>query len=346
MRKLLTASKDTTLYQALSSTNAGLDEILDIGKVLDDSTVPDTDAYVSASARTLIHFNVPDVGTTSPSASYYLNLRLANAEKLKRNQTLLVYLVSSSWDEGSGYLVQQPNNVSDGATWVSGSVDTAWASVGGDFLTSNTSQSITLSQFPLEDLRIDVTSILQPIVSESLQNTFYGFALQFPVADELDDTNEGILKVFSTQTHTVHQPTLEVAWDDQIFSTGSLLPIPSLNVRIAPSNIRDTYTKGDVDRIQLVVRDQFPLKSFDSILRYKNKYYLPQTSYYSIVDTQSNTTIVPFDDFSKISTDVEGSYVVLDTSPLYRGRYYTLKLKVANGAYSRVVETETTFRIN
>jgi hypothetical protein len=116
-------------------------------------------------------------------------------------------------------------------------------------------------------------------------------------------------------------------------------------VKIVASNLREIYTKGDVDKVNFVVRDQYPLKSFDSVLRYKNKYYLPTSSYFSIVDVQSNTTVIPFDDYSKVSTDTTGSYVILDTSPLYSGRFYTLKLKVVNGSYSRIIDTDTIFKV-
>jgi hypothetical protein len=346
MRKILTASKDTTLYQTYPTLNTGFDEILEIGKVVDESLeVLGANTFASASARTLISFNLPTTASVFSGSSYFLNLKLANASKLKRNQTITVYAVSQSWDEGSGYLYQQPYNVTDGATWKQLATGVSWSLAGGDFLTGSPSQSITLTSYPLQDLRIDVTHILQPIVSQSLQASFYGLALQFPVADEQDNDNEGNIKIFSTQTHTVHQPTLEIAWDNQTFVTGSLKTPPSLDVKIAPSNLREVYTKGDVDKVNLVVRDQFPLKSFDSILRYNNKYYLPSSSYYSIVDTQSNTTIIPFDEFSKIDTDTAGSYVVLDTSVLYPGRFYTLKLKIELGPYVRVVDTNTLFKV-
>jgi len=346
MKKILTASKDTTLYQAYPAINAGFDEILDIGKVVNDTTdIVSQTAYASASARTLISFELPSTESVPADSSYFLNLRLANASKLKRNQQLVVYLVSQSWDEGSGYLNQQPVNVNDGATWNQLGANVSWSMAGGDFLTLATSQSIILSSYPLQDIRVDLTNILRPIVSESRQVEFNGVVVQFPISDEEDTANEGNLRVFSTQTHTIHQPTLEIAWDSQIFSTGSLLAVPSLNVKIVPSNLRETYTKGDIDKILLVVRDQFPLKTFDATLRYKNRYYLPQTSYYSVVDVQSNTTIIPFDEFSKINTDTSGSYVVLDTSPLYPGRFYQLKLKVVNGDFVRTIDVDTLFKV-
>ena len=345
MRITLTASKDTTLYQAYLNNNAGLDEILEIGKVINVSEPTSSTSYVSGSARTLLYFDLPTTASVPETANYFLNLKLANASNVKRNQQIIVYQVSRSWDEGSGFFYQNIQNVNDGATWVKCTSAVSWSSAGGDFLTGSTSQSITLSSYPLQDIRIDVTNIIRPFVSQSLQSTFYGLALQLPTSDETDYTNEGNIKVFSTQTHTVHQPTLEIAWDNQIFSTGSLQTIPSLNVKIVPSNLRETYTKGDVDKINLVVRDQYPLRSFDSTLRYKNKYYLPSSSYYSVVDVQSDTTIIPFDNYSKIDTNPTGSYLVLDTTPLYKGRFYKLKFKVVNGIYSRVVDTETLFKV-
>jgi hypothetical protein len=345
MRKFLTASKDTTLYQAFPAINAGVDEILDIGKVIDSNAVITDGTYATGSARALLYFDLPTTASVFSGSRYYLNLKLANAEKVKKNQTLLVYNVSRSWDEGSGYFEQRPVNTLDGATWRQLSTGVSWSMEGGDFLTTSVSQSTTVSTYPLQDLRVDVTTLIQPIVSQALQNTFHGLVVQFPIQDEQDKQNQGIIKVFSTQTHTVHQPTLEIAWDNQTFITGSLKPIPSLNVKITPTNLREVYTKGDVDRINLVVRDQYPLKSFDSTLRYNNKYYLPTSSYFSIVDIQSNITVIPFDEFSKISTDSGASYIVLDTTPLYVGRFYKIKLHVVAGDYSKTIDTETIFRI-
>ncbi len=343
MRTILTASKDTTIYQAYPTNNAGLDEILEIGKVVDTSEIEPS--FISASARSLIHFNLPSVDAVSATANYYLNLRLANVKDVIRNQQILVYPISRSWDEGSGYFYQDVQNVNDGATWEQASTSVSWSSAGGDFISNTASASISLTSYPIEDLRIDVTNILRPIVSQSLQNTFYGLALQYPLADENSSTNEGNVKVFSTQTHTIHQPTLEIAWDNQTFSTGSLKSIPGLEIKISPTNIPDVYSKGDISRISLVVRDRYPGRSFDSTLRYKNKYYLPSSSYYSIVDVQSNTTIIPFDNFSKIDCDPSGSYIVLDTSPLYKGRFYGLKLKVTSGVYTKTIDTDIQFQV-
>lgn len=347
MRKILTASKDTTIYQAYPTNNAGFDEILEVGKVVNtDVMYSSSYQYATGSARTLLYFELPTTASVSANANYYLNLKIANASNLYRNQKIVVYQVSKSWDEGSGYIYQQPNNVNDGATWRQCRASVSWSIDGGSFLTGSTSSSVALTSYPLQDLRLDVTDILRPFVSNSVQNTFYGLALQFPSSDEQNYENKGNIKFFSTQTHTIHQPTLEIAWDNQSFVTGTLSAVPTaLNVKVIPNNLQPSYAKGDVTRINLVVRDSYPLRSFDSTLRYKNKYYLPSSSYYSITDVQANVEVIAFDDYSKINCDSTGAYIVLDTSPLYKGRFYELKLKIVSGQYTKTLSTEQQFTI-
>jgi hypothetical protein len=348
MRIILTSSADTTLYQRFPTTNSGLDEILEVGKVAapEDLGI----AYTGSSARTLINFTLPASGSTPATASYFLNLKIANAEKLPINQQILVYRVSSSWTEGSGYFIQK-NNVriplysgstylgdfdptkiiatNDGATWRQATTAVSWSVDGGSIVTTP-SQSVTLSEYPLQDLRIDVSSIMQPVVSQSLN--WYGLALRFPPASDNDQTNAGNIKFFSRQTHTVHAPTLEILWNNAVFTTGSLKPIPNTSdIIVVPRNAAETYIRGTKQKIRFVVRDKYPQKNFDATLRYKNKYYLPQTSYVSVVDYQAGTSIVSFDNGSKIECDATGSYFVLDTTPLYKNRYYKISLNINNG---------------
>lgn len=363
MRQFIIPTKDTTLYQAYPSNNAGLDEILEIGKVLGVATSSVTvsssisasittefrsvtqllPSYASASARSVLYFELPASGSVTASADYYLNLRLANVKNVRRGQELKISIVSSSWDEGSGYFYQDRRNANDGATWNNDVSGSAWVVAGGDYLSTPTA-SITLTQYPLQDLRIDVTSLIRPLVNSG--STFHGLAVHFPPADESNAENEGNIKVFSSQTHTIHQPSLEVAWDDQIFVTGSLVTTPtSLDVKIVPSNLKEQYVQGEYARINFVVRDPYPLRSFDSTLRYAAKYYLPSASQYSIKDVQSNTTVIPFDAYSKMSCDATGVYFDLDTAGLYKGRFYNLSLKILLGGYSRYIHGEWMFQV-
>lgn len=329
MRIFLTASADATIYQRYPTNNFGLDEIIEIGKVAKPEDIEMT--YSASAARALVNFNITNSGSFPATASYYLNLKIANATKLPYSQEITINKVSGSWVEGSGYFVQQNVNPRDGVTWSGSNAAAAlsWSNSGGDYYTTP-SQSITLSDYPLQDLRIDVSSLLQPVVSQSLP--WSGFLIKFSNTSEVDYVNKGNIKFFSKQTHTIHQPTLEVVWDDSVFITGSLKKIPNTyDIQVVAKNPKETYVRGSKEKIRFVVRDKYPQKNFDATLRYKNVYYLPTSSYFNIEDTQANTVVSPFDAYAKLSCDATSSYFVLDTSNLYKNRYYTVNLQLDNG---------------
>lgn len=213
MRLFLTASADNTLYQRIPTVNAGLDEIIEVGKVLHPDDLEF--AYTGSSARTIINFKLPVSGTIPETASFYLNLKIANAQKLQYSQQLDIFEISgSSWVEGSGYLYQSNINgpvirnysyyvwnkdpkidtgslfsssqtvdspikkSNDGSTWNNrnSATSASWTTPGGDYYL-NPSQSVNLSEYPLEDLRIDVSSIMQSVITNN--RDFRGLIIKF-----------------------------------------------------------------------------------------------------------------------------------------------------------------------
>lgn len=326
MRTYILPQKDSTIYERFPTHNAGLDEILELGKLKD--TLDQNVMYASSSARAIISFDLEGRNYTS-SAQYYLNLRLANAESVKRYQKVEVYPVSTEWVEGSGYFYQDAENVEDGVSWNAASRFVPWSAAGGDHAASPTA-SVLLSAFPLSDIRIDVTNIIAPVISESNLTPWEGLLVQFPREDELDSGNRANIKIFSSNTHTVFSPTLEVVYDDQIFETGSLKPIPNANVSTIARNLKQVYTAGDIEKVYLVVRDPYPDKKYDAAKRYKNMYYLPQTSYFRLRDQVSGVVLQNFDQYSAINCDASGSYIYLNTTGLNVNRQYTLDIKVVN----------------
>lgn len=343
MRAYIPASEDTTLYQRFPNSNAGLDEILEIGKLKDslDTAV----MYASASARALLNFDLSEVQSYPTTSRFYLTLYLANATEVKRYQNLEVYPISSSWVEGSGYFYQTERNAEDGATWIDASENISWATSGSDYLLTP-SASISLSSVPISDIRVDVTNILLPFVSGSNTFDWNGLIVKFPNADEASSTNRGNIKVFSSNTHTIFAPKLEVVWNQQTFTTGSLKPIPGSNISIVSRNLKEAYTSGEVDKIYLVVRDQYPNKRFDEVQRYKNTYYLPSGSYYRLTDVVSGVKLHDFDQYSPVQCDASGSYILLDTSGLYADRYYSLELKVVKDNLVFFPEFNYTFKVD
>ena len=185
MKIFLLPTEDATIYQRYPNNNSGLDEILEVGKNV--KSVDSANMYSSASSRILMNFNlVPNQYPTS--SRYILNLKIANATKINRYQKLEVYLLSGSWTEGSGYFYQDVQNSEDGATWSVKNTVVSWSNSGGDYY-ANTSASYTLSTVPIQDVKIDVTGLLQPIVSGTNLTPWYGLLIKFPTVDETNNLN-------------------------------------------------------------------------------------------------------------------------------------------------------------
>jgi hypothetical protein len=341
MRTFLTSTQDTTIYQRYPTLNTGLDEILEVGKLIKPS---DLDViYSTGSARIIIDFNINSGSNYPTSSQYYLNLYIANTENVNRYQKIEVSPISSSWIEGSGYRYQDITNAEDGATWRQAQPAVSWSSEGGDF-TTNPSSSYEFSQVPITDVRINVTDIISPYVAGT--GSFYGLMIKFPDSDETNQTNKGNIKFFSGNTHTVFEPRLEIVWPSGSFSTGSLKPIPNGNVSILPKNLKEAYTKGEIDKVRLVVRDPYPDKRFDATQRYRNQYYLPSGSYYRITDDVSGIKLADFDAYSPIECDTTGSYIMLDTTGLTIDRYYRVELKVTSNSLVFFPEFNYTFKVD
>lgn len=343
MRTFLSATQDATIYQRYPTINTGLDEILEVGKLV--KSLDGDNMYASASTRILINFDIPSQQQYPTSSKYYLKLHIANAKNVKRYQKLEVYPVSRSWIEGSGYFYQDVENAEDGVTWRDANESEYWAVSGSDYVTT-VSGSYTLAKVPIEDISIDVTDIIAPVVSGSNEYPWNGLLVKFPDTDETSSINKGNIKVFSSNTHTVFSPKLEVVWNDQDFVTGSLKPLRNSSVSIIPRNLKEGYTLGEVDKVYLVVRDKYPDKRYDAIQRYRSTYYLPTSSYFRITDQTSGVVLYDFDQYSSISCDPTGSYFMLDTSAFDVNRYYTIDIKIKSGSLSFFPEFNYTFKVD
>lgn len=315
-RVFITASKDTSIYEKYPYNNAGGDEILEIGKL------ENFGLYLPV--RSLIQFNLDDIQSAPTNSAAILTFKTALVEKLKSDEMLYVYPVSTSWTEGTGYFEQVPYNSRDGATWKHNSSGSYWVTSGSDYLTSP-AVSCSLNNVSEQDLRIDVSTIIQPMLSGSLDNK--GLLLKLSDVSENDDANKVLLKVFSRQTHTVHEPVLELAWMNQTFSTGSLDPIPSFNIHIAPLDLKSNYKKGSIFKLYFIVRDKYPPKNYANTMRYSNKYYLPSGSIFGVWDAAAGTVVTPMDQYSHIDTDSLGSYITIDTRHMFKNRFYDIQVR-------------------
>lgn len=351
MRQIFKTIKDASIYEEYPLRNTGHDEILEVGK----------SAEGTKSIRSLIQFDITSIssslsdGSTPSDSVFELKLFVARADDLQIGQTIELYPISRSWVEGSGYYYQNTNvpytasrestvgyTENDGTTWKNRQSGSLWSTTGSEFLGSPV-VSATIAD-PVTDITFDVSRFVRDWVSGTLPDN--GLVIKFPTVDESSNFNAGNIRFFSRQTHTVYAPTLTAKYNDQIYITGSISASNTAQVLVTPRNLQPKYRKDELVRVDLSVRDRYPLKTFDTVFtNYVGNQRLPQTSYYSIVDVQSNTVIIPFDDYSRVSCDGSGSYFNFQVQGMYPGRIYKLLVKVVDTNYRKTFDLGHHFTI-
>jgi hypothetical protein len=331
MRYFINPLQDASVYSQFANRNTGLDEILEVGK-----TNNGTDK-----ARALVQFDLTNFAGLPSGTRFDLVLYLAQADKLKAAQGVEVCQVSQSWAEGTNYFYGEVTSSVDGATWTQNSSGSSWVSgsQGGSHLPTTVSQS---SANPITDFTFDVTSYVQQWLTGSVPN--FGFLVKFPDADESSLFNQGNIRFFSNQTHTIYKPVLVARWDDSSYVTGSN-SWPTSSLHVVPA-IETFYSVGETVRVDLAVREKWPLKTFNnSASVFAGNHYLPTSSYYSVVDEQSGTTIIPFSNESKISTSGDQSFFTFKVQNMYPRRYYRVLIKVLHDGQEQVFDENSVFGV-
>jgi hypothetical protein len=165
--------------------------------------------------------------------------------------------------------------------------------------------------------------------SGSIKNE--GMVIKHSGEVENDTEDYGIVKVFSKETNTIHQPKIRIGWDDQSFVIGSLAPLTADDIIVGVKNFKKEYKLGTNPKIRVFGREQYPLKTFTNSFAYSTIKYLPTSSYYQIKDFHSDDIIIPFGDYSKLSCDSNGNYFKLNLSNWEPNRVYKIEFKIDMG---------------
>ena len=357
--------RDTTLYSGgtTASRNTGIDEILEINKVVNNN------GTVGNVSRVLIDFDLSFIsksiqdGKIPSTAKYYLNLFDATSEEVEVEQPLHIYMVSGSWKQGSGKLDHDP--VTDnGATyqyrdheaktpWVTGSVLTE----GGSWFTASNGQYEVSSSYDLtfdkKDVRADVTDLVNNFIYSSSVYPNNGFIVKredsgsygnnhatasfdFNTGQEGDSSRLGNLKYFSRETHTIYPPKLEVVWDDSSWNSGSLSPLTPTDLerlKVYFKNLRPEYKEKSIVKFRVVGRELYPTTAFATTPAELDVKYLPSASTeYEIKDAETEEVIVPFGSGSRVSCDTTGNFFRVQMDGLQAERNYRFCLKVVSGS--------------
>ena len=358
--------KDATLYSEYPIMNTGIDEVLEV------SSYEDT-AGNYQSTRFLVKFDTTQitdtVDTLVSGSSFATYLRLFNAKTTGINQTvnLEVYPISGSWSNGTGKYLDSPE-VTNGVGWTyaASSGSGAWATSGfGTYATASFPASIpgggtwfTGSSLGLDivqtasfsyrtntDLNLDVTNTVLNWYSESIDNE--GFIVKQTAATEFlsQSLNNIEIKYFSVDTNTIYPPQLEFRWDDYSRST-SLSEIGTSECIISLPNNTGEYQPTAVKRFRLNVRPQFPTRTFTTSSVYTTEYVLPEESYWSIKDLDTDEVAIDFDtSYTKISADSTGNYFTIYMNGLEPQRYYKILVKTTIDGTTKIIDNDYYFKV-
>lgn len=360
MYQFLTASKDATIYLQQPDQNTGLDEILEVSKVYYGS-VKDTSRVLIKFDTTYLSKSISDNNTKLDEVS--LIMRETQSEEIPLNYTLYANPISGSWEMGIGTRFDDIST--GGVTWKhkEGDSKTRWLGdtttdgivpnfaagstgsylgIGGTWYTSY--QSTQGYSYSSADIGMDIKPMIQAWVSGSIPND--GLIIRYSAENESDTKDYGIIKFFSKETHTIHQPKIRIGWDDQTFETGSLVAIQMENVKIGISNLKKEYKLNSQPKLRIFARELYPLKTFTNQFAYGVTKYLPQTTYYQIKDLNSDDIIIPFSEFSKVSCDADGNFIKLDLKNWEVNRVYKIEFKVEINGFIEYFDNDITFSVS
>lgn len=378
--------KDTTIYSHpyREDLNTGKVETLS----LTSEKGATNDVYYPS--RILIKFKdseLKDVLSSKVEGQFSASLKLYTTDynqNLPVSQTIELYPLYDSWENGTQRYNDHPyygGIVSNGASWLykdNGIDKTPWSAVntgnatGADYFNYlynpavsgglwyegegfESTQSISIIND--YDLNFNVTSQVKKISSSLFTYQSYpkaisnnGFIIKKQHDIALTGSDQGTIKYFSSDTHTIFSPYLAIKWNDSIYQKPKISnynsDLTSGKIQLDITNLKPEYKQDEEPIIRIYARPQYPDREFTTSSLYIRPYFLNATSYYSIEDYTSKEVIIPFDtEFTRLSADVEGMYFKFYMQGLQPERYYRLLIRHDNNDGVNIYDENWYFKV-
>ena len=184
------------------------------------------------------------------------------------------------------------------------------------------------------DVELDISDMVNSWLGGSLDN--HGLLLRFSGSQETDDQTFGQFKFFSSQTHTIYPPKLEVRWDDHLpctgSNTGSLTELTMSGLvdnYLYMRGLKESYKESEKIKFRIGARQRYIQKTFSTSVQTISGSYIPEGSgSYSIQDVATGETIVPFSAHTSMSCDATSPYFIQWLNGFAPDRVYKILLKL------------------
>ena len=294
------------------------------------------------------YFDLANIEILGEDNKARLNLFDAKSSNLDISQSIYAYPVSQSWTMGQGHSYDNPiteegcswnfrHGLTDGTLWSS-----AVSASGGTWYSGSGYEASHSINHKTVDIRMNVTDIVNQWISGSISNDGFMIKRSGSIGNLDSNVEEGNTKLFgdlsffSSDTHTKYPPTLETVWDDSSWNSGSLSPLTMANLEdmtIYMKGLRPEYKESSRVKFRLVGRERFPEASYSTTPANLSVKYLPSgSSFYSILDAETEEVIVPYGSGSKISCDSTGNFFNIQMDGFQSERNYRFCVKVVSGS--------------
>lgn len=277
--KRFIAEKDTTITDAFKenlttrgiNSNMGVADSLEIFSIYGQANTSSLEK-----SRILVQFPINDISAsraagklpTSGNVEFYLRLyNVVHPFSVPRDFSMTINPLSRSWDEGYGLDMEGYTDngfVSGvggfGTTWVSPTSGTYWYNQGGDFYTGSNYNLTASFKTGLEDIELNITSLTEEWISETLPN--YGLLIKLSSSFEDGSTlGSFYTKKFSARGSQYYfsRPCIEARWNPSVtddrnnFYASSVLLSPEDNTmnlyfyNKVGGELKNVYGNPDID---------------------------------------------------------------------------------------------------
>jgi len=263
---------------------------------------------------------------------------------------------ATSWT-GSGTATNWFGSAATAHGYGTGSIDSTLLTQGGGTWYTGSNFLGTQQFLKGDDLdtNIDVKEIIHRwSASISVGQTFpdgivnNGFLIKTLDSIEANHTASfGELQYFSSDTHTIYPPKLCFKWDDSVqTSAQQILAKQGGPLSVLLYGNKKEYNQNEIVKFQIHVREKYPTRAFTVSSNTLQVGYFTTGSFYSIRDAHTEREVIPFDDnFTKLSSDVDGMYFNLYMNGLQPERYYRVLFKHINNFGTTIYDNNYHFKV-
>ena len=162
---------------------------------------------------------------------------------------------------------------------------------------------------------------------------------------ETGSLNTGSLETGSLNTGSLESGSLESGSIKVKALPTDIEEIKTNDINVFVETVNETYSKSDIHKIIVGVREKFPKKKFTNRMRYTSKNITTKNISFSVVDAETEEVIIDHSEYTKISCDKNGHYFKFNFGCLSRGRMYKFVLQLNDEGFRVKYDDTRTFMV-